>query len=316
MDMDEYVEFSIDKIEPIKNGHWKNYVLGVIAEIAKKHKDIGNFNLVFAGNIPLEAGLSSSAALENSIVFGLNALFQLGMTKREMIFISQKAEHNYAQVNCGIMDQYASMFGEKNAAILLDCRSLKASIFNIDFKDYTILLINSNVKHQLAETAYNQRRSVCEKIAGLLNVVALRDVTETALLTIKNKITEDDYQKALYVVQENNRVIRASEAIKETDFKLLGELLYASHHGLQNQFKVSCAELDFLVDATRDNQDVIGSRMMGGGFGGCTINLIKKKKKRKFMKEITARYQKKFNITPSIYRIKVGNGVEKIKQND
>jgi len=313
IDVDEQVDFSISEIKSIENGQWKNYVLGVVAETAKKHKISSNFDLAFAGNIPMEAGLSSSAALENSIVFGLNNLFDLDMTKKEMIFISQKAEHNYAKVNCGIMDQYASMFGEKNSAILLDCRNLEASIVNIDFKEYAILLVNSNVKHRLAETAYNQRRLVCENIAGMLNVKALRDVSESDLLTIKDKLLEEDYQKALYIIQENDRVIKASQAIAANDLELLGKLLYASHSGLQHQFKVSCDELDFLVNVTKENKNIIGSRMIGAGFGGCTINLIKKDKKDTIKEEITNLYHEKFNKMPSFYSVKMSDGVKKVE---
>jgi galactokinase len=313
MDLDEQVDFSISEIKSIENGHWKNYVLGVIAETAKKHEISRNFDLAFAGNIPLEAGLSSSAALENSIVFGLNTLFELGMTKKEMIFISQKAEHNYAKVNCGIMDQYAGMFGKKNSAILLDCRNLEASIVHIDFKEYAILLINSKVKHRLAETVYNQRRLVCENSAEILNVKSLRDVSESDLLTIKGKLSEDDYQKVLFIIQENERVIKAAESIAANDFESLGKLFYASHNGLQHQFKVSCDELDFLVDATKENKNIIGSRMMGAGFGGCTINLIRKDKKAAIKEEITALYHEKFNKIPSIYSVKMSDGVKKVE---
>lgn len=309
LDMEEQIDFSIDTIEPIANGHWKNYVLGVVAETAKKHPITSNFDVVFAGNIPREAGLSSSAALENSFAFGLNELFALGMTREEMIFISQKAEHHYAKVNCGIMDQYASMFGEKNSAILLDCRTLDASIHPLDFKDYAILLINSHVKHQLAETGYNDRRAVCEKIAAMLQVKALRDVSETDLLTIKDKVSEEDYQKALFVIQENERVIKASEAIAANDFSTLGKLLHASHNGLQNQYKVSCEELDFLIDVTKNNPHVLGARMMGGGFGGCTVNLVKKEAITAFKEAVTQLYQAKYDKTPSFYSVELSEGV-------
>ncbi|OJJ22012.1 galactokinase [marine bacterium AO1-C] len=312
LDMDEQADFRIDEIAPIENGHWKNYVLGVVAETAQKHSIETNFNLVFAGNIPLEAGLSSSAALENSIAFGLNELFGLGMTREEMIFVSQKAEHKYAKVNCGIMDQYASMFGEKNAAILLDCRSLESTVFNIDFKGYTLLLVNSHVKHQLAETAYNQRREVCEKIAKMFGVKALRDISEADLSKVKDKLSTEDYQKALYVIQENERVVEASKAISTNDIQALGELLYASHEGLQHQYKVSCEELDFLVNATKENEAIAGTRMMGGGFGGCTINIIKQTAVAAFKEEITPLYQEKFNKTPSFYDVQISNGVSKI----
>lgn len=195
--------------------------------------------------------MSSSAALENSIVFGLNELFNLGLSKNEMILISQKAEHNYVGVNCGIMDQFASMFGVKNNALLLDCRSMEYHPFEIDFKDHELILINTNVKHTLSDSAYNDRRLVCETIASMLNIEALRDATIKDLETVKNKVSDQDYQKALYVIQENERANKASEAMKAKDINLLGQLIYQSHSGLQNQYKVSCEELDFLVELAK-----------------------------------------------------------------
>jgi len=311
-DLSETHEFSLNNTEALKNGNWKNYILGVVAEIQKKGKHLNNFNLVFGGNIAIGAGLSSSAALENSIVFGLNELFDLKLSKEEMILISQKAEHNYAGVKCGIMDQYASMFGEKNKALFLDCRTVKASPIEIDLKDHELLLINTNVKHSLAESAYNDRRSVCEKVAQMLNISALRDASEKDLIKIKSSLTEDDFQKASYVIQENNRVKKALEVIKNRDLNSLGKLFYASHRGLQHQFKVSCSELDFLVEKAKESPFVIGSRMMGGGFGGCTINIIKKDSIPPYSDFIKKEYLKKFNAACSFYRIRLSKGTHLI----
>ncbi len=311
-DLNEKFEFSVEVVAPLIGGNWRNYILGVVGEIQKKGLQVGNFNLVFGGDIPEGSGMSSSAALENSVVFGLNELFKLGLTKEEMIFISQKAEHNYVGVKCGIMDQYASMFGIKDHALLLDCRTTVATPFLIDFKDYELLLINTNVKHSLADSAYNNRRAVCENVASLLNVKALRDVTEEDLLTIKNQISEEDYQKALFVVQENNRVQAASEAMAANDIEKLGELVFASHNGLQHQYKVSCDELDFLVGLAKDCDDVIGSRMMGGGFGGCTINIVKKGKATTFVEKAAPLYKEKFNKECSPYSVNISAGTHKI----
>ena len=313
LDVNERLELSLENIKPIKNGGWKNYVIGVVAEIQKTGKTIEDFNLVFGGDIPIGAGLSSSAALENSIVYSINELFQLDLTKKEMITISQKAEHNYVGVKSGIMDQYASMFGVKNSALLLDCRSIKATEFKIDFKDYVILLINTNVKHNLADSAYNERRSTCEKIASLLQVKALRDASENNLFSIKNQIPEEDYQKATYVVQENLRVLEASKAIENNDIKLLGKLFYDSHHGLQHQYKVSCDELDFLVEETKNNDTIAGARMMGSGFGGCTINLIKKSAILDFSNSIKEAFKNKFKTDCDIYNVNLSQGTYVIK---
>jgi galactokinase len=297
---------------PAAAGRWENYVLGVIAEIQKRGKTIGNFNLVFRGNIPAGSGMSSSAALENAIVYGLNELFNLGLSKLEMIYISQKAEHNYVGVNCGIMDQFASMFGIKNNALLLDCRSMASKPYHIDFKDYQLMLINTNVKHNLADSAYNNRRSVCEHVSKLLGVKALRDATENDLETIQDQVSAEDYQKALFIIQENERAVQASKAMEEGDLVKLGQLIYGSHSGLQHQFKVSCKELDFLVEQAKENSDVLGARMMGGGFGGCTINLVSKRAVDSFAESASKAYKKAFNKDCSVYTVELSDGTHVI----
>lgn len=308
LDMDSTVEFELDKLKPSKEGSWENYVFGVVAEIQNRNKVVGDFNIVFKGNIPGGAGMSSSAALENSVVFGLNELFDLGLTKEEMIFISQKAEHNYVGVNCGIMDQYASMFGKENHALHLDCRNIKAKSYKIDFKDHQLMLINTNVKHSLSDSAYNDRRSACESISKLLTIKALRDATESDLEKIIDKVTPANYQKALFVIQENSRTLKAAKAIEDNDLEKLGSLIYQSHEGLSNQYKVSCDELDFLVNQAKKNKHVLGARMMGGGFGGCTINLIAKDEAHAFAETTSKAYQKKFDKGCSVYFIKLSNG--------
>ena len=308
LDKNESIEFSLNNIKPLEKESWGNYVLGVIGEIQKKGIALGNFNIVFGGDIPGGAGMSSSAALENSIVFGLNELFSLGLTRHDMILISQQAEHNYVGVKCGIMDQYASMFGIKNNALLLDCRTIESKPFEINFKDHELILINSNVKHSLSDSAYNDRRSVCENIANLLEVKALRDATEVDLESIRDKVTAENYQKALYVIQENERALKAAKAIQENDIPTLGSLIYQSHHGLQTQYKVSCDELDFLVEQAKLNNHVAGARMMGGGFGGCTINLIAKSASEAFKTSISEAYKNKFNNDCSIYSVELSNG--------
>ena len=307
-DVNEIFEFSLNNIQSIPSGGWRNYVLGVVAEIQKNGIKLEAFNVVFGGDIPVGSGLSSSAALENSIVFGLNELFSLGLSKKEMILISQQAEHNYVGVRCGIMDQYASMFGKEKSALFLDCRTIEAKEIYIDLKEYELLLINTNVKHSLSESAYNNRRSVCEKVASLLNIPALRDASEESLLNIKSKISIEDYQKGLFVIQENKRVEKAAETLKNNDILTLGKLLFESHNGLQNQYKVSCDELDFLVNKAKENPDVVGARMMGGGFGGCTINIIKKSAIASFSKEISLLYKEKFKKECSIYNIELSEG--------
>lgn len=313
LDLDGKVEFNLDKLKPLKEGRWENYVYGVVHEIQNKNKLIGNFNLVFKGNIPSGAGMSSSAALENSIVFGLNELFDLELSKHDMILISQKAEHNFVGVKCGIMDQYASMFGLKNHALLLDCRTIESQPYEIDFKDYQLMLINTNVKHSLSDTEYNDRRFACKSISKLLSVKALRDATEADLEKIIDKVTPANYQKALYVIQENSRTLKAAKAIEYGDLETLGSLIYQSHNGLSNQYKVSCHELDFLVDQAKANPNILGARMMGGGFGGCTINLIAKTQAEAFAEKVSKAYHREFNKTCSVYFIEISEGTHLVK---
>jgi galactokinase len=308
------IAFELDNLKPSKEGNWENYVFGVVAEIQNKNKIIGNFNIAFKGNIPGGAGMSSSAALENSVVFGLNELFNLGLTKTEMILISQKAEHNYVGVKCGIMDQYASMFGIKDTALLLDCRTIEATPYKIDFKEHQLMLINTNVKHTLSDTAYNDRRSACESIAELLKVATLREATEADLEKIIDKVTPENYQKALYVIQEIARTQKAAKAIEENDLETLGALIYASHDGLQQQYKVSCNELDFLVDQAKKNKNVLGARMMGGGFGGCTLNLIAKNEVTAFSETVSKAYKNKFNKECAVYFVALSEGTHLVKQ--
>ncbi len=313
LDLEETYVFSLEDVVPLKNGDWRNYILGVIAELQKKGKIIQNFNLVFSGDIPAGSGLSSSAALENSVVFGLNYLFELALSKKEMIFISQKAEHNFVGVKCGIMDQYASMYGETDKALFLNCRTLETESFKIDFLGYTIVLFNSNVKHTLAESAYNERREVCEKTANLLDIKALIDADLPLLDSIKNQLSNDEYLKAKYVIEENNRVLAAISAIKNDDITILGQLLFESHNGLKNDYNVSCKELDFLVDLGIKNDAVIGARMMGGGFGGCTINLVKKDNVNQFITETSKAYLNQFNKDCSVYHVKLTQGTHLIE---
>jgi len=311
-DKKESYTFYLDDIQPVRSGAWQNYILGVIVELQKKYFELNPFNIVFGGDIPIGAGLSSSAALENSIVFGLNDLFQLGISKKEMIFISQKAEHNFVGVKCGIMDMYASMFGEENEFLLLDCRTIEAEPFQIDFGEYELVLINTNVKHSLSDSAYNDRRMVCSNIAQILGKKALRDVNEEDLLSIKESVSEEDYQKALYVIQEIERTQLAAKALVNNDLLRLGNLIYESHKGLQHQYKVSCEELDFLVNRAKESKTVIGARMMGGGFGGCTLNLIAKSETEKFIASITKEYKEKFNRDCSVYQVHLSKGTHLI----
>ncbi|MGH1387350.1 galactokinase [Kordia sp.] len=312
LDKNEVYEFDLNNIIPLSDHSWKNYVLGVISEIQKKDKKLSNFNVVIAGDIPEGAGLSSSAALENAIAYGLNELFDLNLSKQEMILISQQAEHNFVGVKCGIMDQFASMFGEENSALLLDCRSLEANSYTINLDEYELVLIHSNVKHTLATSAYNDRRAVCEKVASLIGVKALRDTARSDIDAIASQLTDADYQKTLYVIEENERTLKAASSLLTNDIKALGKLLFESHKGLSEKYKVSCSELDFLVNEAQVSKAVIGARMMGGGFGGCTINIVESSKKETFLATIQQKYSNTFNNMCSIYEVNLSKGTRVI----
>ena len=315
LNKEEMYEIDLSNLAPLKDGGWRNYVLGVVGELAKIGITVGNFDSVFAGNIPGGAGMSSSAALENSFVFALNELFDLQMEKKDMILISQKAEHNYVGVKCGIMDQYASMLGEKESALLLDCRSIKSQPFKIQLQNLQLVLVNTNVKHDLSESAYNDRRNVCEKVARLLNIQSLRDASESSLDRIKNQLSDSEYKKALYVVRENKRVQLFSEVILNKDYTSMGKLLYETHEGLSKNYKVSCDELDFLVEKTKSMDTVYGARMMGGGFGGCTINLVLESAVDTFKKEISKQFLEEFSTPCSIYDVTISQGTHLISDN-
>lgn len=313
LDVDERFEFRLNGVEPVVKGGWRNYLLGVVDQLQKRDLDIKGFNLVFSGNIPSGSGLSSSAALENSIVVALNALFDLGLQPSEMIEVSQQAEHQFVGVNCGIMDQFASMFGRKDQFILLDCRSLETEYFPANFEHHEILLINSNVHHNLSDSAYNDRRASCERVADILGKRALRDVALEELEENKMKLTTEDYQKARFVIREIQRTRWTADALRKGDLLEVGELLYQSHQGLSEDYQVSCPELDFLVQHARAEKSILGARMMGGGFGGCTINLIEKGKAEAFIDSIRQLYTDRFGVDFSEYRVHVSEGARIIK---
>jgi len=312
LDMAETHSFQLEDLKPLDAGRWRNYVMGVVHEMEQRGHKINNFNLVFRGNIPAGAGLSSSAALANAIVFALQTIFKLGLSKIEMIQISQAAENNFAGVKCGIMDQFASMFGKKDCVLFLDCKTLLAEPVPLELQGYQIVLLNTQIRHNLSNSAYNDRRVSCEGVAKMFGVPSLRELSLEDLIKNKSKILEEDFQKALFVLEENNRVIAAVSALRNNDLKTLGILLYESHKGLQNLFKVSCAELDCLVDMARESEDVVGARMMGGGFGGCTLNLVKKNKITSFTRKANEKYMQRFNHSITSYLPALDDGTRLI----
>jgi galactokinase len=305
---------SIDALAPTEKG-WPNYIMGVVDQLQKAGKQIGGFNLLVDGDIPLGAGLSSSAALECATVFALNELFSLNISKQEMAPIAQHAEHEFAGVNCGIMDMFASLFGKKDHAISLDCRSLDYEYVPLNLKGYKILLLNTNVKHQLASSAYNTRRQQCEQGVAWVkeqvpSVKALRDVT-VAMLD-EHVLPKDVliYQRCRFVVDENNRLLQACEDLKKGDIHSLGQKMFETHDGLSKQYEVSCKELDFLVEQVRNNKAVLGARMMGGGFGGCTINLVEEGAIEQLAAEVKLAYDAAMGLSLTHYVASVEDGTK------
>lgn len=299
--------------EPVKKPIWVNYFLGIIHQVNSRGLKLGNFNCVFDGDLPLGAGLSSSAAMECGFVFGLNELFGLGLTRLEMIHMAQWAEHNYAGVKCGIMDQFASMMGKDRQAFMLDCRSLEYEYLPLELGDNVLLLCDTNVKHSLASSEYNTRRNEClEGVDGIASkypsVKSLRDVTVEQLLSCRDQLPEVIYNRCRFVVEENNRVIEASNDLKRGDIKAFGRKMFEAHTGLSKLYAVSCDELDFLVQLASEATGILGARMIGGGFGGCTLNIIHRNSVSGFLESTEAAYNARFGSGMSYYLVEPGVG--------
>ena len=272
-------ETSLQEIKITPLG-WPNYILGVIDQIQKAGVELSGFNLLIDGDIPIGAGLSSSAALECATLFAITELFDLQFTKMQMAYMAQKAEHDFAGVNCGLMDMFASLFGKEGHVIKLDCRSLEYEYVPLDIKGYKILLLNTNVKHQLSSSEYNTRRIQCEQGITWIQqqeptVNSLRDATIEMLEKYVQPKGSLIYNRCKYVVEENMRLLSACADLQNGNIEALGEKMFATHEGLKSLYEVSCPELDFLVDQVKGHPAVLGARMMGGGFGGCTINIVK-----------------------------------------
>jgi len=312
IDLNESFETSTDAIEPSKT-HWANYLLGVIAQFVKNGKKVPGFDCAFGGNVPLGAGMSSSAAIEVGMAFAINHLFRFNFSKLELTKFAQLAEHEYAGVNCGIMDQFASMHGKANHVIKLDCRSLEYQYFPLDTTNHLLVLVNTGVKHSLASSEYNKRRQECENGVSMLkkyqpNIHSLRDVSLELIQAHKSEFNPITYNRCTYVIEENIRLEKACNALQNGDFVEFGNLMYGSHYGLKDKYEVSCTELDQLVELAKSMEGVLGARMMGGGFGGCTINLVKKEAVAAFEKSIAENYKTPDGKQPQIIKVVIEDG--------
>jgi galactokinase len=317
VDFNESIEVRIDEIKPIK-GHWATYILGVVDQLLKRGHPVTGFEMSIYGDVPLGAGLSSSAAIECAAAFALNELFGFGIERMELARISQLAEHTYAGVMCGIMDQFASLFGKKDHVIKLDCRSMEYQYIPFNPADFKIVLFDSKVKHSLASTEYNIRRQECEEGVSVIKtkypeVESLRDVNMDMInkcLDVSGKI----YHRCKYVVQENERLVIGCDDLTKGDLEAFGKKMFATHEGLSREYEVSCSELDALIESVKQLPGVIGARMMGGGFGGCTVNLVKKDQVDNVIEKVFSNYKSLTGKDTAYYMVETGNGSSIITQ--
>ena len=317
IDYNAQTEFGLNEEDAPKE-QWARYIFGVCRETIKRGGKVEGFDTVFAGDVPLGAGLSSSAALESTFAFALNELFHNGIDKFELAKIGQSTEHNYCGVKCGIMDQFASCFGKAGCLIRLNCKTLEYKYFPFDPEaaGYKLVLIDSCVKHELASSAYNKRRESCENAAAAIRknhpeVEFLSDAKRVWLEEVRAEIPEEDFLRAEYVIGEVQRVLDVCDALERNDYETAGEMMYQTHFGMSKLYEVSCEELDFLNKLAR-KMDVSGSRVMGGGFGGCTINLVKKELYEPFIEAAVGQFTMRFGHAPKIYPVVISDGARQL----
>ncbi|KLT70668.1 galactokinase [Flavobacterium sp. ABG] len=312
LDLNEEFEVDLTKEIQLSEITWTNYILGVLKQLQDNGFSFEGFNCVFSSTIPVGSGLSSSAALECGMIFGVAALFDLTIKKVDIALMGQKAEH-WVGINCGIMDQFSSVHGIENKVIKLDCNTLEFEYHDANFKDYSLMLMDSNVKHSLFTSEYNTRRMECEEGFSFIKshfpeIKSFKDCSEQQLLSLQDKMNPIIFKRVHFVVKEINRVQKACEALDSGNIELLGALLFETHNGLSQEYEVSCAELDMLVATAKADDTIIGSRLMGGGFGGCTLNLIKKGSENEVKNKFSNLYLNTFGIELKFYDVKISNG--------
>ncbi|WP_289763465.1 galactokinase [uncultured Duncaniella sp.] len=311
VDLNDSASFGLNEADA-PSQQWARYIFGVCRETIKRGGSVKGFDAVFAGNVPLGAGLSSSAALESCFAFAVNDLFNDNtIDKFELAKIGQSTEHNYCGVNCGIMDQFASVFGKKDCLIRLDCRSLEYEYFPFKIDGYKLVLVDSVAKHELVDSPYNKRRESCERVAKRLGLETLRDADMEMLDAVKADISAEDYMRARFVIGEKERVLGVCDSLNRGDIAKVGRLMYETHEGLSKDYEVSCEELDFLNDVAKEC-GVTGSRIMGGGFGGCTINLVPNEIHDKFIETVTAKFNERYGHEPKIYDVVISDGARRL----
>lgn len=316
VDLNDYAEFGLEEADKPEAG-WARYIFGVCREMIKRGAAIGGFDTVFSGDVPLGAGLSSSAALESTYAFALNELFQAGIDKKELVLVGQKTEHYYCGVNCGIMDQFASLFGKEGFLIRLDCSTMEYEYTPFDPKGYRLVLLDSVTKHELVGSPYNERRASCERAAQAIarkhaGVEFLGQATEAWLEEVRAEISDEDYMRALYAIQENDRLRETVEALKRGDYETVGRCMFETHRGMSQLYEVSTEELDFLNQVAADC-GVTGSRIMGGGFGGCTLNLVKEERYEAFVETAVRLFQERYGKEPKVYPVVISDGSRRIE---
>jgi len=315
IDKEEYCEFGLNE-EDLPEQHWAKYLFGVCREIEKRGYTIGGFDTVFAGNVPIGAGMSSSAAVESTYAYALNELFNLGIDKFELARIGQMTEHHYVGVKCGIMDQFASLFGKAGNLMRLNCATMEFEYFPFDPKGYKVVLLDTLVKHSLASSAYNKRRESCENACAHIaakypEVKYLSDATQDMLDEVRPDISGEDYLRASYVIGEKQRVLDVCDALGKGDYETVGKCMYGTHFGMSKLYEVSCEELDYLNDLAKEC-GVTGSRVMGGGFGGCTINLVKEDLYDAFIATAKKKFNAKFGHEPKVYDVVISDGARRL----
>ena len=316
LDYDAQTEFGLNEEDKPAEA-WACYIFGVCRETIKRGGKVQGFDTVFAGDVPLGAGLSSSAALESCFAYAINDLFDNGIDKFELAKIGQSTEHNYCGVMCGIMDQFASCFGKAGNLIRLNCKTLEYQYFPFNPKGYKLVLVDTCVKHELASSAYNFRRQSCERAAAAIKknhpeVDFLSDCKRVWLDEVRDEISSEDFLRAEYVIGEVQRVLDVCDALERGDYEIVGEMMYQTHFGMSKLYEVSCEELDFLNKLAR-RTGVTGSRVMGGGFGGCTINLVKDELYEPFIAAAKKEFTAKFGHSPKIYDVVISDGARKLK---